>query len=146
MYGLHKFPIKNTSILANSNLLMGNFTPFFHTFFKKNVHRIVRLLKRYMNISNLHRFSIENSSILAISHLFWRFHIFFHTFFKNLFHHIIRLLRHYKDIYDLHRFLLKILLYKRFHTFFSDFTPFFNLFQFFFPPYSTPTLALEEYI
>ena len=41
----------------------GDFTPFFHTFFKIFFHHINRLPRRYKNIYALHRFPIENSSI-----------------------------------------------------------------------------------
>ena len=73
-------------------LLYQHFHTFFlvisHLFshlFQKNIHYIIRLLRRYKNIYDLHRFPFENSSIIAISHLFWRFHTFSSHLFQKFF-------------------------------------------------------------
>jgi len=133
MYGLHKFPFENSSILAISHLFLVISHLFFTPCSKVFYHKI-RLLKCYKNIYDFHRISIENSSILAISHLFWRFHTFFSHLFKKKIHNRICLLRRCKNIYDLHRFSIEnssILmishLFWRFHTFLSHLFPIFFL-------------------
>ena len=136
-------------------LLYQHFHTFFlvisHLFshlFQKNIHYIIRLLRRYKNIYDLHRFLLKNSFILAISHLFWRFHTFFHTFFKQKFSPFnppTKLLQEY--IYSLHRFSIENSsklaishLFWRFNTFFHTF------FKKKFSSYNPPICLLQEYI
>ena len=84
IYDLHRFYIKNSSILAISHLFW-RFHTFYSHLFHFFFHHIIGLHRRYKNIYDLHRFYIENSSILVISHLFWRFHTFFSHLFPNFF-------------------------------------------------------------
>ena len=110
-----------------------SFTPFFTPL--KKIHHIMHRGQRYKTYNvglectyfsatgncmvcifayGFHQKSLHISDFtrsLAISHLF-------HIYFKK-FYHITLLLKCFKNKYGLHRF---------FHTFFGDFTPFFNTF------------------
>ena len=118
-------------------LLYQHFHTFFlvisHLFshlFQKNIHYIIRLLRRFKNIYDLHRFLLKNSFILAISHLFWRFHTFFHTFFKQKFSPFnppTKLLQEYIQFTQV--FYCKFLQNSDFTPFFIDFTPYFTPFS-----------------
>ena len=128
-------------------LLYQHFHTFFlvisHLFshlFQKNIHYIIRLLRRYKNIYDLHRFLLKIPLYQRFHTFFGDFTPFFTPFSNKNFHHLIRLLNCYKNIYGLHRFSIEKSselaishLFWRFNTFFHTF------FKIYFSSYNPPT-------
>ena len=117
MYGLHKFSIENTSILAISHLFW-QFHTFFHTLLIFHSHQ----KSAYLSATRICMVYISFLLNIQLYHLF-----------QQILYHIIHPFRRYKNIYDLHRFPIEnsfVLaishLFWQFNTFFS------HLFQFFF--------------